>query len=111
MNTQFEILKTKLRKEENITDEDISNLLECSKLIILNHRYPFQDYPKDDSGNYVLEDRYNDLQIRIALELFAKEGVEGQISHGENGVVRNYASAGISASLINEITPKAKVII
>lgn len=109
MSTQLEILKRRL-KDENLDDEKLKDLLESAKLIILNRRYPFQEFPKDDNEEYILEKRYSDLQIRISLELYAKEGVEGQIGHTENGVTRSYSSASVTPSLLNEITPKGKVI-
>lgn len=111
MKQQKEQLKLQLSKEDNVTDEEIYYLLNTAKMIILNRRYPFQDYPVDEeTGEFLIENRYLNLQMRIAIELFAKEGVEGQTSHTENAVTRNYASAGISGSLLNEIVPKGKVI-
>jgi hypothetical protein len=112
MRTQLEILKGKLRNEELPSDEVLNDLLESSKLIILNRRYPFHDFPIDEeTEEYKLEKRYMDLQIRIAVELFAKEGAEGETNHTENGVSRNYASAGVSPALLDEIVPKGKVLV
>lgn len=108
---QFEQLKVQLSKEDDVTDEEIEYLLETAKMIILNRRYPYQDYPVDEeTGEFLIENRYLNLQMRVALELFAKQGVEGQTSHTENAVTRNYGSAGISGALLNEIVPKGKVI-
>jgi hypothetical protein len=67
-------------------------------------RYNGNDYPED------IEPRYKDLQIRIAVEMFAKRGAEGETSHSENGISRTYSSANISEDLLREITPKAGVI-
>ena len=111
MEEQKKQLKYQLSKEDNVTDEEVDYLLHTAKMIILNRRYPFHDYPEDkETGEYLIENRYLNLQIRIAIELFAKEGVEGQTSHTENAVTRNYASAGISGALLNEIVPKGKVV-
>lgn len=52
-----------------------------------------------------IESQYFGTQIRIAIELYNKQGVEGQISHTENGISRSYEKAGISPSLLEEITP------
>lgn len=106
-----DVLYDKLSKEDSsVTDEDVELLLYNAKMIILNKRYPFQEYPTDENGEYVLEDRYISLQLRIATELFAKEGVEGELTHTENGITRQYASGSVSPHLLKEITPKGKVI-
>lgn len=55
-----------------------------------------------------VESEYSNLQIQIAIEMFSKRGVEGQTSHGENGLNRGYESASVSPSLIQQITPYVK---
>lgn len=107
-----------------------NELIEEAKNAILSRRFPFGDYPTidvpvtDDNGDPVLgedgeavteaktyvEDRYLDLQFRIALDLYNKIGAEGQTSHGENGISRSYESSWISAQLLHEVTPYAGVI-
>lgn len=52
-----------------------------------------------------VETKYLNTQIKMALELVAKHGAEGQISHTENGISRTYESADISSSLLSQITP------
>ncbi len=100
--TQLERLK--IRITENATDAELEDILESAKAVILSRRFPFGEYPPE------IEDRYKDLQIRIAVEMFSKRGAEGEISHSENGVSRSYASAGVSEDLLKEITPKAGVV-
>ena len=100
--TQLERLK--IRITEKVTDVELEDLLESAKAVILSRRFPFGEVPEE------LENRYKDLQIRIAVELFNKQGVEGQLSHSENGVSRSYSSAEVSEELLREITPKAGVV-
>ena len=106
--TQEEILKIKL-KDDDVDNDDLEVLLQSAKLIILSNRYPYHEFPIDENGEYILEDRYKDLQIRIAVELFAKAGAEGELTHTENGTTRQWASADVSPALLKEIIPKAKV--
>lgn len=106
--TQEEILKIKL-KDDDVDNDDLEVLLQSAKLIILSNRYPYHEFPVDGNGEYILEDRYKDLQIRIAVELFAKVGAEGELTHTENAVTRQWASADVSPALLREIIPKAKV--
>ena len=100
--TQLERLK--IRITENASDIELEDLLESAKAVILSRRFPFGDVPDE------IENRYKDLQIRIAVELFSKRGAEGELSHSENGVSRTYASAGVSEDLLREITPKGGVV-
>jgi hypothetical protein len=100
--TQLERLK--IRITENVTDVELEDILESAKAVILSKRFPFGEYPQE------IEDRYKDLQIRIAVEMFNKRGAEGETAHSENGVSRTYASANVAEDLLREITPKAGVI-
>lgn len=100
--TQLERLK--IRITENTNDIELEDILESAKAVILSRRFPFGEQPAE------IEDKYKDLQIRIAVEMFSKRGAEGETSHSENGVSRSYASASVSEELLREITPKAGVV-
>lgn len=100
--TQLE--RFKIRITENINDEMAEDILESAKAVILSRRFPFGEQPLE------IEPRYNDLQIRIAVEMFNKQGAEGELAHSENGVSRTYSSANVSEELLREITPKAGVV-
>jgi len=56
----------------------------------------------------VVESKYSNIQIQMAIELFSKRGAEGQTGHTENGISRVYDTADISRSLLSKITPVAK---
>lgn len=100
--TQLERLK--IRITGNVLDVELEDLLESAKAVILARRFPFGEVPDE------IESRYKDLQIRIAVEMYNKQGAEGQLSHSENGVSRSYSSAGVSEELLREITPKGGVV-
>ena len=100
--TQLERLK--IRITENVNDVELEDILESAKAVILSRRFPFSDFPTE------LEERYKDLQIRIAVEMFNKKGAEGETAHSENGISRTYQSANVSEDLLKEITPKAGVV-
>jgi hypothetical protein len=100
--TQLERLK--IRITEKVTDAELEDILESAKAVILSRRFPFSEWPEE------IEDKYKDLQIRSAVEMFNKQGAEGEILHSENGVSRTYASASVSDDLLKEITPKAGVV-
>lgn len=100
--TQLERLK--IRITEKVDDVVLEDILESAKAVILSRRFPFGEQPTE------IEDKYKDLQIRIAVEMFNKQGAEGETAHSENGVSRSYASASVSEDLLKEITPKAGVV-
>ena len=97
----LEELKTMISPDE-AEEKVLKSLLRRAGDIVLNKRYPF-GY---ESGTKV-PDRYQGVQLEIALELYAKTGVEGQTSHGEGDTSRTYESAGISKSLLSRIVPLA----
>ena len=100
--TQLDRLK--IRITENVNDVELEDILESAKAVILSRRFPFGEQPTE------IEERYKDLQIRIAVEMFNKRGAEGETMHSENGVNRTYQSANVSEDLLKEITPKAGVV-
>ncbi len=100
--TQLERLK--IRIAEKVEDIELEDILESAKAVILSRRFPFGEQPTE------IEDKYKDLQIRIAVEMFNKRGAEGETAHSENGVSRTYASSNVSEDLLKEITPKVGVV-
>jgi hypothetical protein len=100
--TQLERLK--IRITEKVNDDELEDILESAKAVILSRRFPFSEWPDE------IESKYKDLQIRIAVEMFNKRGAEGETAHSENGISRSYASANVSEDLLKEITPKAGVV-
>lgn len=112
--------RLQLRLTDNGVAPDTNVLADCiesAKNAILSRRYPFGDYPTREVTTRVngqdvtveetyVEDRYLDLQFRIALDLYNKIGAEGEIIHSANGISRTYESPWISRQLLLEVTPK-----
>lgn len=97
------LARLKLRTGE--ADEAIlEDCLESARAAIMARRYPYQEWPDE------LESRYLDLQFRCAMDLYNKIGAENEIAHSENGISRSYESSWISESLLQEVTPIAKVV-
>ena len=105
MATQLERLKIQLEIEDDDQNFLLMEMLESAKFAILSRRYPFQDFPVDENGEPILEKRYLDLQVRIAIYLYNKMGAEGQIAHSENGISRSYEAGDIPESLLNQVVP------
>ncbi len=97
------LARLKLRTNE-LDEAILEDILESAKSAIMARRYPFQKWPEE------LEDRYLDLQFRIAMDIYAKIGAEGQTGHNENGINRTWESSWISEQLLSEVTPMTKVV-
>ena len=82
------------------SDDLLSYLLEQSEGIILNRRYPF-----GAPEGATLSAFHEQIQIRMAVELFSKMGAEGQTMHIENGVHRTWEAGDVSPSLLKHIVP------
>ena len=83
-------------------EQDETILLDCldsAKAAIMSRRFPYGNWPD------AVEPQYRDLQYRIALDLYYKDGAQGQLAHSENGISRTYESSWISDQLLSEITP------
>lgn len=101
MDMNAKLMALKLRIEpDTVSDDLLSDLLEQAGAIVLNRRYPF-GYP----GGTEVPEQYARIQISIALELYAKMGAEGEMSHSENGISRTYEAGEISPSLLRQIVP------
>lgn len=85
---------------DTASDELLLYLLEQSEGIILNRRYPF-----GAPEGVTLSAMYEQIQIRIAVELFSKMGAEGQTEHAENGITRKWEAGDVSPSLLRTIVP------
>lgn len=78
--------------------------LENAKLAILNRLYPYDNTKTD------IPERYEYLQMQIAIYLINKVGAEGETNHTEGGISRTYGSSGIPESYLREVTPCVGVI-
>lgn len=101
MTNEQKIEKLKvLISPDTATDLLLFDLLDQAEGIILNRRYPF-GAPEDAT----LSAFHEQIQIRMAVELFNKMGAEGQTVHEENGIKRTWEAGDVSPSLLKAIVP------
>ena len=101
MSNEQKIEKIKVLISPDTADDLLLlSLLENAEGIILNRRYPF-GVPEGAE----VPPQYEQIQIRIAVELFGKMGAEGQLSHSENGITRSWEAGEVSTSLLRQIAP------
>lgn len=85
---------------DTASNDLLLHLLEQAEGIILNRRYPF-----GTPEGATLSALHEQIQIRMAVELFNKMGAEGQTEHAENGVTRKWAAGDVSPSLLKLVVP------
>jgi hypothetical protein len=101
MTNEQKIEKLKvLISPETATDPLLLYLLEQAEGIILNKRYPFGTPEGAELSVF-----HQQIQIRMAVELFNKMGAEGQTAHDENGIKRTWAAGDVSPSLLRMVVP------
>ena len=83
--------------DENWSDDVLISYLTIAGRKIINRAYPYDDTVVE------VPRRYGYLQCEIACYLLNKRGSEGQLSHGENGITRTYASADVPESMLSEV--------
>ena len=98
-NERLERLKV-LISPDTASDDLLLYLLEQAEGIILNKRYPFGAPEGAELSAY-----HEQIQVRMAVELFNKMGAEGQTAHDENGIKRTWAAGDVSPSLLRMIVP------
>lgn len=84
------------------TSDEIANAyLDMAEKAVVNLAFPFGD------GSEVMPEKYENVQIEIALYMLNKRGAEGETEHSEGGTSRSYESGDIPLSLKSMITPYA----
>jgi hypothetical protein len=101
MTNEVKIEKLKvLISPDTGSDELLAYLLEQAEGICMNRRYPF-----GAPEGATLSPFHEEIQLRVAVEIFSKMGAEGQSQHIENGVTRTWEAGDISPSLLRQIIP------
>lgn len=104
--TKLTYLKTLIEKkpDDGDTDEILEVYLDISGQKIINKAFPYDDTVTE------VPVKYHALQCEIAAYLLNKRGAEGQVTHSENGIQRQYENADVPATLLSQIVPYCGVI-
>lgn len=97
-NDKLEMLKTMVDGE---SDAVLITYLTIAKDEIMKRLYP----AKDDYSDMPFPSKYDTKQVQIAQFLVNKQGAEGQVTHTENGIQRQYENGGIPQSMLKGIVP------
>ena len=103
--TEEEKIKTlKVMVGDSDSDDVLSTYLLLAGRKIINRAYPYDSTVTD------VPSEYETLQCEIAAYMLNKRGAEGQVTHTENGVQRQYEDGDVPSSMLKAITPYCGVI-
>lgn len=97
------VRRTMLELGSEATDEALIAHLATKATDYING---VRNYTPTDSAP--VEPQYESLAVDLTVFSFAKRGAEGQISHSEGGVQRQYETGGYPTSLTSQIAPKVR---
>lgn len=81
------------------SDEVLNTYLTLAGKKIIAKAYPYKSDVEE------VPTQYEYLQIEIAAYMMNKRGAEGQVTHSENGIQRQYENADVPYSMLKTITP------
>lgn len=84
------------------TSDILVAYIKLAESVVLQRLYPFNADIEE------VPSKYENNVIEIANYMLNKQGAEGETSHNENGISRNYESGGIPYSMLKDIVPFAK---
>ena len=100
------LLRTMLGIVDTSSDVDLTAYLSLAKSKVLNKMYPF-GIPSDVTS---VPAKYAETQVNIACYLWGKRGAEGETSHTENGITRQYGGSDVPSDMLDEVTSFVGVI-
>lgn len=98
-------LKVRLGIKDDTENELLEVLIEDASNTITSILY--KAYPT--IPNDVDLTRYQSQIIAVAIEMYNKQGAEGQIQHSENGINRSWNNADFSLQALKGVSPLAYV--
>ena len=98
------MVRTLVENDAEATDAAIAVYLNLACNAMLERLFPY-DSAKASAD---IPERYDTIQCELAARYFLRRGGQGEMSHEENGVNRNYASVD-DEDILRRLTPFAKV--
>ena len=87
------------------TDTVLSTYLNLAGSKIIAKAYPYETDVTE------VPTKYEYLQLEIAAYMLNKRGAEGQVTHTENGIQRQYENGDVPSSMLKAVTPFCGVIV
>lgn len=102
--TKLEMLRQMLDSDDPTTDDVLSTYLTLAGQKIIAKAYPYRNDITEVPA------QYDTLQLEVAAYMLNKRGAEGQVTHTENGVQRQYENGDVPTTLLKTIVPHCGVI-
>lgn len=99
-----DLLKTKLQVTDNNQDGLLQILTDQAKDIVTKEYFGYSDIPED----WIFPESFTYVGLEVATYLYNKVGIEGQVSHKEQGIERVYAEGGVPRHLFDQLPRKVK---
>ena len=99
MNDQEKLNMLKNMVGTSDPDDVLSTYLTLAGKKIIAKAYPY------DSSVSDVPEQYETLQVEIAAYMLNKRGAEGQVTHTENGIQRQYENGDVPSSMLKTVTP------
>ena len=104
--TELERLKVRIPEA---TDAQLEDVLESARDVILSRCFvSVSNTSEEDKIKALIE--HKEKVLDAAVVIYNMRGVEGQISHSENGVARSYADCAGMKSILEKIVPRGYVV-
>ena len=104
--TNIERLKVRIPEATEAELEDV--LLSAEDVILSRCFVSVSRTSEEDKAVALIE--HNEKVINAAVVIYNMRGVEGQISHSENGVSRSYADCAGMKPILEGIIPRCDVV-
>lgn len=102
----IERLKTRIPEA---TDAELEDVLETARDTILSRCFVSVESATEEDKVAMLK-IHNEKVLRAAVIIYNMRGIEGQVSHNENGVSRSFADSEGLKPILEQIIPRCNVV-
>lgn len=104
--TNIERLKVRLPEA---TEAELQDVIESAQDVILSRCFVSVERTSDEDKATALA-VHNEKVLNAAVVIFNMRGIEGQVSHSENGVARTFADCAGLKPILESIVPRGCVV-
>lgn len=104
--TNIERLKVRIPEA---TDAELEDVLESARDVILSRCFVSVERASAEDQEAALA-THKEKVLSAAVVIYNMRGVEGQVSHSENGVARSYADCAGMKPILSQIVPRGDVV-
>lgn len=104
--TNIERLKVRIPEA---TDAELEDVLESAKDVILSRCFVSVSRTAEEDKSLALEEN-NEKVLNAAVVIYNMRGIEGQLTHSENGVSRSFADCAGLKPILESIIPRCDVV-